>query len=200
MTSHITSLKRLVFVVALLPLSWLVYALLADKLGANPIEAVTRDTGLWALRFIMVTLLISPLRQMTGVNALVRFRRMLGLFAFFYACMHMLLYLGLDQFFDWQEIWLDIIKRPFITVGFVSFVMLIPLTVTSTDRMIKRLGGRRWKKLHYLIYLIVVLSCVHFYMLVKQDKTEPLIYLLIMILLLGGRVINRFRRRQAKVS
>ena len=200
MTSHITSLKRLVFVVALLPLSWLVYALLADKLGANPIEAVTRDTGLWALRFIMVTLLISPLRQMTGVNALVRFRRMLGLFAFFYACMHMLLYLGLDQFFDWQEIWLDIIKRPFITVGFVSFVLLIPLTITSTDRMIKRLGGRRWKKLHYLIYLIVVLSCVHFYMLVKQDKTEPLIYLLIMILLLGVRVINRFRRRQAKVS
>lgn len=200
MTSHITSLKRLVFVVALLPLSWLVYALLADKLGANPIEAVTRDTGLWALRFIMVTLLISPLRQMTGVNALVRFRRMLGLFAFFYACMHMLLYLGLDQFFDWQEIWLDIIKRPFITVGFVSFVLLIPLTFTSTDRMIKRLGGRRWKKLHYLIYLIVVLSCVHFYMLVKQDKTEPLIYLLIMILLLGVRVINRFRRRQAKVS
>ena len=200
MTSHITSLKRLVFVVALLPLSWLVYALLADKLGANPIEAVTRDTGLWALRFIMVTLLISPLRQMTGVNALVRFRRMLGLFAFFYACMHMLLYLGLDQFFDWQEIWLDIIKRPFITVGFVSFVLLIPLTVTSTDRMIKRLGGRRWKKLHYLIYLIVVLSCVHFYMLVKQDKTEPLIYLLIMILLLGVRVINRFRRRQPKVS
>lgn len=200
MTSHITSLKRLVFVVALLPLCWLVYALLADKLGANPIEAVTRDTGLWALRFIMVTLLISPLRQMTGVNALVRFRRMLGLFAFFYACMHMLLYLGLDQFFDWQEIWLDIIKRPFITVGFVSFVLLIPLTVTSTDRMIKRLGGRRWKKLHYLIYLIVVLSCVHFYMLVKQDKTEPLIYLLIMILLLGVRVINRFRRRQPKVS
>ena len=200
MISHITSLKRLVFVVALLPLSWLVYALLADKLGANPIEAVTRDTGLWALRFIMVTLLISPLRQMTGVNALVRFRRMLGLFAFFYACMHMLLYLGLDQFFDWQEIWLDIIKRPFITVGFVSFVLLIPLTVTSTDRMIKRLGGRRWKKLHYLIYLIVVLSCVHFYMLVKQDKTEPLIYLLIMILLLGVRLINRFRRRQAKVS
>lgn len=200
MTSHITSLKRLVFVVALLPLSWLVYALLADKLGANPIEAVTRDTGLWALRFIMVTLLISPLRQMTGVNALVRFRRMLGLFAFFYACMHMLLYLGLDQFFDWQEIWLDIIKRPFITVGFVSFVLLIPLTVTSTDRMIKRLGGRRWKKLHYLIYLILVLSCVHFYMLVKQDKTEPLIYLLIMILLLGVRVINRFRRRQPKVS
>ena len=177
MQKHITSLKRLVFIISLLPLSWLIYALLTDQLGANPIEAVTRDTGVWALRFIMVTLLISPLRKLTGINHFIRFRRMLGLFAFFYASVHMLLYLGLDQFFDIKEIWLDIVKRPFITIGFISFVLLIPLTITSTDKMMKRLGGRRWKKLHYLIYLIVVLSCVHFYMLVKQDKTEPLIYL-----------------------
>ena len=197
MQKYITSLKRLVFIISLLPLSWLIYALLTDQLGANPIEAVTRDTGVWALRFIMVTLLISPLRKLTGINHFIRFRRMLGLFAFFYASVHMLLYLGLDQFFDIQEIWLDIVKRPFITIGFISFVLLIPLTITSTDKMMKRLGGRRWKKLHYLIYLIVVLSCLHFYMLVKQDKTEPLIYLFIAILLLGFRVFSQRRRSQS---
>jgi sulfoxide reductase heme-binding subunit YedZ len=200
MGKHISRAKWLVFCVSLLPLFWLVYALLNDQLGANPIEAVTRDTGLWALRFIMLTLLISPLRKLTGINEFIRFRRMLGLFAFFYASVHMLLYLGLDQFFDVQEIWLDIIKRPFITVGFISFLLLIPLTITSTDKMIKKLGGRRWKKLHYLIYLIVVLSCLHFYMLVKQDKTEPLIYLLIVILLLGFRVLSQRRRHQVAGS
>lgn len=200
MGKHISRAKWLVFYVSLLPLFWLVYALLNDQLGANPIEAVTRDTGVWALRFMMLTLLISPLRKLTGINEFIRFRRMLGLFAFFYASVHMLLYLGLDQFFDVQEIWLDIIKRPFITVGFISFLLLIPLTITSTDKMIKRLGGRRWKKLHYLIYLIVVLSCLHFYMLVKQDKTEPLIYLLIVILLLGFRVLSQRRRHQVAGS
>lgn len=200
MVKHISRLKWLVFSVSLLPLLWLVYALLTDQLGANPIEAVTRDSGLWALRFIMLTLLISPLRKLTGFNEFIRFRRMLGLFAFFYASVHMLLYLGLDQFFDVQEIWLDIVKRPFITIGFISFLLLIPLTITSTDKMIKRLGGRRWKKLHYLIYLIVVLSCLHFYMLVKQDKTEPLIYLLIVILLLGFRVLGQRRRHQVAGS
>ncbi|THK41304.1 protein-methionine-sulfoxide reductase heme-binding subunit MsrQ [Methylophaga sp. SB9B] len=200
MGKHISRAKWLVFCISLLPLFWLVYALLNDQLGANPIEAVTRDTGLWALRFIMLTLLISPLRKLTGINEFIRFRRMLGLFAFFYASVHMLLYLGLDQFFDVQEIWLDIIKRPFITVGFISFLLLIPLTITSTDKMIKKLGGRRWKKLHYLIYLIVVLSCLHFYMLVKQDKTEPVIYLLIVILLLGFRVLSQRRRHQVASS
>lgn len=200
MAKMITKLKGLVFGICLLPLIWLSYALLTDQLGANPIEAITRDTGLWALRFIIVTLLISPLRKLTGRNEFIRFRRMLGLFAFFYASVHMLLYLGLDQFFDVQEIWLDIVKRPFITIGFISFILLIPLTITSTDKMIKRLGGRRWKKLHYLIYLIVVLSCLHFYMLVKQDKTEPLIYLLIVLLLLGFRVLGQRRRHQVAGS
>jgi sulfoxide reductase heme-binding subunit YedZ len=200
MGKHISRAKWLVFCVSLLPLFWLVYALLNDQLGANPIEAVTRDTGVWALRFIMLTLVISPLRKLTGINEFIRFRRMLGLFAFFYASVHMLLYLGLDQFFDVQEIWLDIVKRPFITIGFISFLLLIPLAITSTDKMIKRLGGRRWKKLHYLIYLIVVLSCLHFYMLVKQDKTEPLIYLLIVMLLLGFRVLGQRRRHQVAGS
>ncbi len=200
MAKMITKLKGLVFGICLLPIIWLSYALLTDQLGANPIEAITRETGVWALRFIIVTLLISPLRKLTGRNEFIRFRRMLGLFAFFYASVHMLLYLGLDQFFDVQEIWLDIIKRPFITIGFISFILLIPLTITSTDKMIKRVGGRRWKKLHYLIYLIVVLSCLHFYMLVKQDKTEPLIYLFIVLLLLGFRVLGQRRRHQVAGS
>lgn len=200
MAKMIAKLKALVFGICLLPLMWLSYALLTNQLGANPIEAITRETGVWALRFIIVTLLISPLRKLTGRNEFIRFRRMLGLFAFFYASVHMLLYLGLDQFFDVQEIWLDIVKRPFITIGFISFILLIPLTITSTDKMIKRLGGRRWKKLHYLIYLIVVLSCLHFYMLVKQDKTEPLIYLLIVLLLLGFRVLGQRRRHQVAGS
>jgi sulfoxide reductase heme-binding subunit YedZ len=200
MAKMIAKLKALVLGICLLPLMWLSYALLTDQLGANPIEAITRETGVWALRFIIVTLLISPLRKLTGRNEFIRFRRMLGLFAFFYASVHMLLYLGLDQFFDVQEIWLDIVKRPFITIGFISFILLIPLTITSTDKMIKRLGGRRWKKLHYLIYLIVVLSCLHFYMLVKQDKTEPLIYLLIVLLLLGFRVLGQRRRHQVAGS
>lgn len=200
MEKMIAKLKGLVFGICLLPLMWLSCALLTDQLGANPIEAITRETGVWALRFIIVTLLISPLRKLTGRNEFIRFRRMLGLFAFFYASVHMLLYLGLDQFFDVQEIWLDIVKRPFITIGFISFILLIPLTITSTDKMIKRLGGRRWKKLHYLIYLIVVLSCLHFYMLVKQDKTEPLIYLLIVLLLLGFRVLGQRRRHQVAGS
>lgn len=200
MAQPIKKLKWLVFSISLLPFIWLTYALLSDQLGANPIEAVTRDTGLWALRFVILTLMISPLRKITGKNEFIRFRRMLGLFAFFYASVHMLLYLGLDQFFDVQEIWLDIVKRPFITIGFISFILLIPLAITSTDKMIKRLGGRRWKKLHYLIYLIVVLSCLHFYMLVKQDKTEPLIYLLIVLLLLGFRVLGQRRRHQVASS
>lgn len=193
MKQTIERLKWLIFSVSLLPLVWLSYVLLTNQLGANPIEAVTRETGLWALRFIMVTLLISPLRKLTGINEFIRFRRMLGLYAFFYASIHMLLYLGLDQFFDIREIWLDIIKRPFITIGFISFILLIPLTVTSTDKMLKKMGGRRWKKLHYLIYMVIMLSCVHFYMLVKQDKVEPLIYLFMTILLLGVRVFKQQR-------
>ncbi|MDO7667247.1 MAG: sulfoxide reductase heme-binding subunit YedZ, partial [Pseudomonadota bacterium] len=152
-------------------------AVFTDQLGANPIEAVTRETGLWALRFLWLTLLITPLSWLTGWNRLVRYRRLFGLYVFFYAVLHMLLYLGLDQFFDINEIIEDIIKRPFIAIGFFSFTALIPLVITSNNAMVKRMGGRRWKLLHRLTYFIAIASSIHFYMLVKQDKLEPLIYM-----------------------
>lgn len=188
-----TKFKIGLFIFSLFPAAWLTVALLMDQLGANPIEAVTRETGLWALRFLWITLLISPLRGLTGWHKLTLFRRMLGLYVFFYAALHMLLYLWLDQFFDIGDIVKDIIKRPFITIGFFSFVALIPLVVTSNNSMIKRLGGRRWKQLHQLTYLIAIVSSVHFYMLVKLDKTEPIIYIALLAILLAPRVKRQYK-------
>ncbi len=184
----VSKIKTLLFIVCLIPAIWLTIAVLTNQLGANPIEAVTRETGLWALRFLWLTLLITPLRWLTGWNDLVRYRRLLGLYVFFYAVLHMLLYLGLDQFFDINEIIKDIIKRPFITIGFFSFTALIPLVITSNNAMVKRMGGRRWKQLHRLTYFIAIASSIHFYMLVKLDKQEPLIYMGLLIILLAPRV------------
>ena len=191
-----SKIKKLLFIVCLFPAIWLITALFTNQLGANPIEAITRETGLWALRFLWLTLLITPLRWITGWNDLVKFRRLLGLYVFFYAVLHMLLYLGLDQFFDIIEIIKDIIKRPFITIGFFSFISLIPLVITSNNPMLKRMGGRRWKQLHRLTYFIAIASSVHFYMLVKLDKTEPLIYIGLLIILLTPRVY-RFAKTTA---
>jgi sulfoxide reductase heme-binding subunit YedZ len=184
----VSYIKKLLFIVCLIPAIWLTIAVFTNQLGANPIEALTRETGLWALRFLWLTLLITPLRWLTGWNDLVRYRRLLGLYVFFYAVLHMLLYLGLDQFFDFNEIINDIIKRPFITIGFFSFMALIPLVITSNNRMVKRMGGRRWKLLHRLTYFIAIASSIHFYMLVKLDKQEPLIYMGLLIILLTPRV------------
>lgn len=188
-------LKVTLFIVSLVPTVWLTYALFTEQLGANPIEAITRESGLWALRFLWLTLLITPLRWLTGWNNLVSFRRMLGLYVFFYASLHMLLYLWLDQFFDVGEIIKDIIKRPFITIGFFTFTALIPLVITSNKAMIKRLGGKRWKKLHQLTYLIAIASSVHFYMLVKQDKIEPLIYISLLLMLLSVRGYRYYKKK-----
>tara|TARA_R110002049_G_scaffold233509_7_gene406858 strand:+ start:3373 stop:3978 length:606 start_codon:yes stop_codon:yes gene_type:complete len=184
----VSKIKTLLFIACLIPAIWLTIAVFTNQLGANPIEAVTRETGLWALRFLWLTLLITPLRWVTGWNSLVKYRRLLGLYVFFYAVLHMLLYLGLDQFFDINEIIKDIIKRPFITIGFFTFTALIPLVVTSNNAMVKRMGGRRWKQLHQLTYVIAIASSIHFYMLVKLDKTEPLIYMGLLIILLTPRV------------
>jgi len=189
-----TKLKATVFIASLLPAIWMVYALFTDQLGANPIEAITRDTGLWALRFLWLTLLITPLRSLTGWNSLVSLRRMLGLYVFFYAVMHMLLYLWLDQFFDVGEIIKDIIKRPFITIGFISFIALIPLAITSNNKMVKKLGGKRWKKLHKLTYFIATASAIHFYMLVKQDKFEPIIYMVLLVALFAFRFFKHKKK------
>jgi len=186
--------KIILFIASLFPVIWLVYALLTGQLGANPIEAVTRETGLWALRFLWLTLLITPLRWLTGWNKLITLRRMLGLYVFFYAFLHMLLYLWLDQFFDITEIIKDIVKRPFITIGFFTFSALIPLVISSNNRMVKRLGGRTWKKLHRLTYFIAIASSIHFYMLVKQDKAEPLFYIGLLVILLGVRLYRHYKK------
>lgn len=190
------AVKTLLFIVCLLPLIYLVWGLLTDNLGANPVETLTRSSGLWALRFLLITLLVSPIRWYTGLTAIVKYRRMLGLYAFFYASVHMLLYLGLDQLFDIQDIWKDILKRPFITVGFISFILLLPLVMTSTNKMMKRLGGKRWKRLHRLTYVIATLSCVHFLMLVKADIREPIIYMILLSFLFSIRLFHSLNKKK----
>ena len=179
--------KSWIFVVCLLPLARLVVLGFADGLGANPIEFITRSTGTWTLVGLMGTLSITPLRRLTGRAELIRYRRMLGLFTFFYACLHFVTYIWLDQFFDPAAIAKDIIKRPFITVGFAAFMLLIPLAATSTRAMIRRLG-RRWQQLHRLVYVIAILGVVHYLWLVKKDLTEPLVYGSVLALLLLMRL------------
>ena len=183
-------LKALVFLLCLVPLAKLVleiFDVAGMSLGANPIEELIHRLGIWGLNFLLITLAVTPLRRLTGKSWLLRFRRMLGLFAFFYVLMHFLTYAGLDQRFDLPVIFEDIAERPFITVGFTAFLLLIPLAVTSTNAMMKRLG-RRWQKLHRLVYVIAVLGVVHFYWQVKLDTLEPLIYAAILAALLGYRL------------
>ena len=182
--------KPLVFTLCLLPFVVLVMQLLTDALGANPIEAFTRKSGEWGLRFLLITLAMTPLRQLLKQAWPLRYRRMLGLFAFFYVCVHLTSYIVLDQFFDWSEIWADILKRPFITIGMTAFVLLIPLAVTSTKAMMKRLG-RNWQRLHRLVYVIAVCAVLHFFWLVKADLYWPTVYTVILALLLAFRIAKR---------
>jgi sulfoxide reductase heme-binding subunit YedZ len=192
--------KPTLFFIALVPLAFLIYRGLNDDLGANPIETINRYTGDWVLRFLLITLAVTPLRRLTGWNGLLRYRRMLGLFAFFYACVHFLSWAWLDQYFVLADIVQDVAKRPYITVGFASFLMLIPLALTSTNAMIRRLGAKRWQQLHRLVYLIGIGGVVHFLWLVKSDIREPLIYGVILALLLGFRVWDRVRRTPGAVA
>lgn len=182
------ALKAALFLLCLAPLAGLIQGIVSDSLGANPIEAVTRSLGDWALRFLLITLAVTPLRRLSGLNWLLRLRRMLGLYAFFYALLHVLSYAWLDQFFDWGDILKDIVKRPFITFGFAAFVLLIPLAATSNNAMIKRLGGRRWQWLHRTVYAIAVFGVLHFWWMVKLDITQPAIYAAVLSLLLGMRL------------
>lgn len=179
--------KPLLFLICLVPLARLIYLGVTDDLGANPIEFVTRSTGTWTLTGLMITLAVTPLRRLTGYNALIRYRRMLGVFTFFYASLHFTTYIWLDQFFSMPGILKDIYKRPFITVGFAAFVLLIPLAVTSTNAMMRRLG-KRWQQLHRLVYLIGGLGVLHYVWLVKKDLTQPLIYGAVLLVLLAMRV------------
>lgn len=185
------------FALSLAPLAWLVYGVFADTLGANPIDVVTDETGTWTLRFLVLTLLVTPLRRWTGWNWLVRFRRMLGLFAFFYGSLHFLTYVWLDQFFVLDDIVADIMKRPFITVGFLAFVAMVPLAVTSTAGWIRRLGGRRWNLLHRLVYLSAVAGVIHYWWLVKADVSRPVRYAVIVGILLAARGWFAFQRQRA---
>jgi sulfoxide reductase heme-binding subunit YedZ len=185
--------KIALFILALLPLARLIYGGASNGLGANPVEFITRSTGTWTLIFLCLTLTVTPLRKILGWTWLLRLRRMLGLFAFFYVLLHFTTYVWLDVFFDTAAIAKDILKRPFITVGFTAFVLMIPLALTSTNAMVKRLGGKRWQALHRLIYLIAVLGVLHYWWLVKRDITQPLIYAVIVALLLGYRVVRRLR-------
>lgn len=186
--------KPLVFIICLLPLVVLVWDGFHDALGANPIEKITHRTGDWSLRFLLITLSITPMRKLFGWKFVIRFRRMLGLFAFFYVCIHFSIYIVFDHFFDMSEIVKDIVKRPYVTVGFTAFVMLIPLAITSTNKMKKRLGVR-WKQLHQLVYVIAVLGVLHYLWLVKADVLQPVIHAIVLLVLLGFRAWQDRRDR-----
>jgi methionine sulfoxide reductase heme-binding subunit len=184
-------LKPIVFVICLIPLGQLAYRAYDADLGANPIDTVTRFTGSWALIFLLASLAVTPLRRITGYNELIKFRRMLGLYAFFYASLHFSTFVGLDHFFDLNRIGKDILKRPYVTAGFTAFVMMIPLALTSTAGMIRRLG-KRWQQLHHLVYLAAIAAVIHFYWLVKSDIRRPAQYGAVLALLLGYRLVVRW--------
>jgi methionine sulfoxide reductase heme-binding subunit len=194
---RVVPVKVIVFIAMLFPLVRIVLLGVTDRLGANPIEFITRSTGLWTLVYLCITLAITPVRRMTGINALARFRRMIGLYAFFFAVLHFTTYIWFDKWFDVAAMLKDIGKRPFITVGFAAFVLLIPLAVTSPKAMVRKLG-RKWATLHRLIYLIAVLAILHFWWMKagKHDFALPKIYGAIVIVLLGWRVIAWLLRKR----
>lgn len=184
-------LKAGAFLLALSPFFKLIFAGYQDDLGANPIEKITHITGFWTLSFLLITLTATPLRAITRWSWPIRLRRMLGLFAFFYACLHFSTYLVLDQFFDGAAIIEDISKRPYITMGFTAFVLLIPLAVTSNDRISRKIGGKNWRRLHSLVYPIAIAGVIHFAWLVKKDLGTPLIFAGLLTILLASRLLPR---------
>jgi sulfoxide reductase heme-binding subunit YedZ len=192
--------KALLFVLALVPVAWLTWGLFQGRLGANPAETIQLQTGRWALKFLLITLSITPLRRLTGWNVAIQYRRMLGLFAFFYGSLHFTSYIVLDQYFDWSGILADVGKRPFITMGFTAFVLMVPLALTSTRGWIRRLG-RRWQTIHRLVYVSAICASIHFIWKVKVVSGSPVLYAVALTLLLGFRVVWRVRhaalRRQS---
>ena len=195
-TRNFNRSKPVLFILILFPSLLWAYQFVTGNLGVNPIEKLMDELGLMALRLIIITLMITSLSNIKPLKSIVVLRRMIGLFAFYYVCLHFSTYIVLDHFLDMQFIIQDIIKRPFITFGFISFLFLIPLASTSTNNMIKRLGFKLWKKIHYLIYPVAILASMHFYVLVRADKTEPVIYMGIIILLLLHRIFKRLTRPQ----
>jgi sulfoxide reductase heme-binding subunit YedZ len=191
----IVILKRVIFAAALVPAAALVYGLFTDNLGANPIDYITDTTGVTALTFLVISLSVTPLRRLTGWNDLIRLRRMLGLYSFFYACLHVSTWVVLDQFFDVRAMIADIIKRPWITMGMTTFTLLLPLAVTSNAAMIRRLGGRRWQRLHRLVYIAAVTAVIHFWWVVKADFREPRLWGVAVTALFGFRAWWTWRER-----
>jgi methionine sulfoxide reductase heme-binding subunit len=195
---EIRLLKSGVFLLALVPISLLLWKASTGDLSANPIQDITQETGVWTLRFLMFTLSITPLRKLTGWGRLSRFRRMLGLFAFFYGFLHFTTYIYLDKFFAFDEMIRDVAKRPFITVGFTAFVLMIPLAATSTNRMTKWLGGKRWQALHRLVYFIALCGVIHYLWLVKADTSRPLRYGAVLSVLFLYRLWDYIRSRKPR--
>jgi len=188
--------KLVLFINCLVPLTLLLWDVYRKQVGANPLEFVTRTTGMLTLVFLLISLAASPLRRITGLNWLIRFRRMLGLFAFFYGSLHLMTYVAFDRFFHLQTIPADVAKRPFIAVGMTAFFLMLPLAITSTDKMVKRLGGKRWARLHRIVYLAGIFGVLHYYMLVKSDVRLPLTFAFLLFVLLGFRAFARYYSAQ----
>jgi methionine sulfoxide reductase heme-binding subunit len=195
--------KPLIFTASLLPLAWIIWIVVLGDVGiglnANPVEMVNRYLGDWALRFILITLSITPIVEITGWATPVRFRRMIGLFAFAYAFLHLANYIIADQFFNWSEIWADIIKRTYITVGMATFVILLALAITSPKAAIKRLGTRRWRMLHRSVYVAGIGAVLHYWMMIKADLTQPIIHASILTILLGYRAV-KFQQKSVRTK
>ncbi len=184
--------RIVIFVNCLVPLALLLWDITHKNVGPNPLEFATRTTGTLTLVFLLISLAITPIRKITGLNWLTKFRRMLGLFAFFYGFLHLTTYLWFDRFFNFRETAADVIQRPFIAVGMTAFLLMLPLALTSTNKMVKRLGGKRWSMLHRLAYLAAAAGVLHFWMLVKSDTRKPLTFAFLLFLLLGHRLFVRF--------
>src|SRR5688572_22447450 len=193
-------MKPAVFVSCLLPFAWLVYNAFWGDLGVNPVETITNETGIWTLRLIVATIAITPIRWATKWNPIITLRRMIGLFAFFYATIHFMIYFVLDRSLMFDGLWEDVVKRPYITMGFIGFVLMIPLALTSTKGWIRRLGGQRWNLLHKLVYISAILGVIHYWWKVKLDVTNPMIYAAIVAVLLGARIVRWLSRRQAATA
>jgi len=184
--------KLVLLVNGLVPLTLLLWDVYRKQVGANPLEFVTRTTGILTLVFLLISLAVTPARRITGLNWLTKFRRMLGLFAFFYGSLHLMTYIAFDRFFHLTTIPGDVVKRPFIAIGMTAFFLMLPLAITSTDRMVKRLGGKRWMRLHRIVYLSGVLGVLHYYLLVKSDVRLPMTFAFLVVVLLGFRIFAKY--------
>jgi methionine sulfoxide reductase heme-binding subunit len=197
-SKNLKLVKVIVHVLCVLPLVRLIFCFYTNNLTANPVEFITHSTGTWALAILLISLAITPLRKIKTLNWLISLRRMIGLYSFFYACLHFLTYIVFDLNFNFSSVAKDIAKRPFITIGFATFVLLLPLAITSNKFSIRKLTGKRWNQLHWLVYPAAILGVVHFYWLVKSDVRQPVLYAVILILLFGVRMIGKYVGRQRR--